>query len=169
LCSAIISDTLLFRSPTCTPIDRAAALALADIAGIAIERYAKDMFTAASNLKNKTDEEVFHQDYKRFTIEERKIGVGQISAMDEAELSKLQKRLLPYIQEVHQRENIDMIFVLLTNIIGESSDVLYVGEDAGKLLQEGFGVAAENGVAFIEGLVSRKKQFIPKLTQALRD
>lgn len=169
LCSAIISDTLLFRSPTCTPIDKAAALALAGIAGISVEQYAKDMFTAASNLKSKTDEEVFHQDYKRFAIDERKIGVGQISSMDENELYELQKRLLPYIKEVHRKENIDMIFVLLTNIMGECSHVLYVGEGAERLLQDGFDVQAKDGVALVEGLVSRKKQFIPRLTQAMRE
>ena len=126
LCSAIISDTLLFRSPTCTPIDKNAALALADIAGISIERYAKDMFTAGSNLKNKSDDEVFHQDYKKFTIEEKRIGVGQISSMDENELADLQKRLLHHMKKVIEKEDVDMIFVLLTNIIGESSTVLFV-------------------------------------------
>ncbi|MBQ7432569.1 MAG: putative manganese-dependent inorganic diphosphatase [Lachnospiraceae bacterium] len=169
LCSAIISDTLLFRSPTCTPIDKNAALALADIAGISIERYAKDMFTAGSNLKNKSDDEVFHQDYKKFTIEEKRIGVGQISSMDENELADLQNRLLPHMKKVIQKEGVDMIFVLLTNIIGESSTVLFVGEDTDALVQKAFGVTAENNVAMVEGLVSRKKQFIPGLTQAMRE
>ncbi len=169
LCSAIISDTLLFRSPTCTPIDKNAALALADIAGISIERYAKDMFTAGSNLKNKSDDEVFHQDYKKFTIEEKRIGVGQISSMDENELADLQKRLLPHMKKVIEKEDVDMIFVLLTNIIGESSTVLFVGEDTDVLVQKAFGVTAKDSVTMVEGLISRKKQFIPSLTQAMRE
>src|SRR5699024_1750414 len=83
LCSAIISDTLLFRSPTCTEIDKAAAQQLAKIAGIEPESYAREMFSAGSNLSSKTEEEIFYQDFKEFTVEDMKIGVGQISSMSQ--------------------------------------------------------------------------------------
>lgn len=169
LCSAIISDTLLFRSPTCTAVDKFAATALAGIAGISLEKFAKEMFTAASNLKNKTDDEVFHQDYKKFTIEEKKIGVGQISSMDENELLEIKKRMMPHLKKAIVKEGVDMIFVMLTNIMTESSTVLYIGEEADKLVGAAFGVSCADGSAEVPELVSRKKQFIPKITQALRE
>ena len=82
LCSAIISDTLLFRSPTCTAVDKEAALALAEIAGIHAEEYAKKMFAAGSNLKGKSDEDIFYQDFKRFTVGNSVFGIGQITSLD---------------------------------------------------------------------------------------
>ena len=90
LCSAIVSDTLLFRSPTCTPIDEEVALKLAKIAGIDIEKYANDMFSAASNLAGKTDNEILRQDYKKFTLGKLKIAVGQISSLNIKELEELE-------------------------------------------------------------------------------
>ena len=95
LCAAIISDTLMFRSPTCTLSDKMAAGALALIAGINIEEFAKEMFTAGSNLKGKTIEVIFYQDFKRFTSDKVNFGVGQISSMNAEELKDLKKRLLP--------------------------------------------------------------------------
>src|SRR5699024_6763567 len=94
LCAAIISDTLMFRSPTCTLSDKMAAGALALIAGINIEEFAKEMFTAGSNLKGKTIEVIFYQDFKRFTSDKVNFGVGQISSMNAEELKDLKKRLL---------------------------------------------------------------------------
>mgnify|MGYP000576856871 FL=1 len=92
LCSAIVSDTLLFRSPTCTAVDEMAARALADIAGIDIEKYAMEMFSAGSNLKDKSDEEIFYQDFKRFTSGKVTIGVGQITSLNGDELDRLKGR-----------------------------------------------------------------------------
>ncbi|EHI55581.1 hypothetical protein HMPREF9333_01296 [Johnsonella ignava ATCC 51276] len=168
MCSAIISDTLLFRSPTCTDIDKEAGLSLAKKAGINIEEYANKMFAAASNLKNKTDEQIFKQDYKRFTLGKINIGIGQISSLNEDELSDIKDRLVPYMSDILKDIEEDMIFLMLTNILEQKTRLICVGNGAGKLACESFRVAAEslteNEVLELPGVVSRKKQLVPALT-----
>ena len=170
LCSAIISDTLLFRSPTCTAVDRAAAMKLADIAGIEIEKYAGNMFAAASNLKGKSDVEIFYQDFKIFTAGKKEFGVGQVSSLNEEELAELRGRMGEYIKQARQDKNTDMMFFMLTNIITESTDLLYEGQGAGQLVAKAFhmeniGEEQANCVA-LPGVVSRKKQLVPALVLA---
>ena len=170
LCSAIISDTLLFRSPTCTAVDRAAAMKLADIAGIEIEKYAGNMFAAASNLKGKSDVEIFYQDFKIFTAGKKEFGVGQVSSLNEEELAELRGRMGEYIKQARQDKNTDMTFFMLTNIITESTDLLYEGQGAGQLVAKAFhmeniGEEQANCVA-LPGVVSRKKQLVPALVLA---
>ncbi|MEG0370004.1 MAG: putative manganese-dependent inorganic diphosphatase, partial [Hungatella sp.] len=143
LCSAIISDTLLFRSPTCTEVDRQAALALAKLAGIQIEDYASEMFAAGSNLKNKSDEEIFYQDYKRFTVGKISFGIGQISSLNAKELVKLQKRMLPYLQKAHKEHGVDMMFFMLTNILTESTVLLCEGQGAEQLIVDVFHIESD--------------------------
>lgn len=130
LCSAIISDTLLFRSPTCTSVDERAARELAEIAGLDIEKYAVQMFSAGSNLKDKGDEEIFYQDFKRFTSGKVTFAVGQITSLDENELKALKPRMLAYMQRSHETDNLNMIFFMLTNILTESTELLCVGQGA---------------------------------------
>lgn len=170
LCSAIISDTLLFRSPTCTAVDRAAAMKLADMAGIEIEKYAGNMFAAASNLKGKSDVEIFYQDFKIFTAGKKEFGVGQVSSLNEEELAELRGRMGEYIKQARQDKNTDMMFFMLTNIITESTDLLYEGQGAGQLVAKAFhmeniGEEQANCVA-LPGVVSRKKQLVPALVLA---
>lgn len=170
LCSAIISDTLLFRSPTCTAVDRAAAMKLADIAGIEIEKYAGNMFAAASDLKGKSDVEIFYQDFKIFTAGKKEFGVGQVSSLNEEELAELRGRMGEYIKQARQDKNTDMMFFMLTNIITESTDLLYEGQGAGQLVAKAFhmeniGEEQANCVA-LPGVVSRKKQLVPALVLA---
>lgn len=133
LCSAIISDTLLFRSPTCTSVDERAARELAEIAGLDIEKYAVQMFSAGSNLKDKGDEEIFYQDFKRFTSGKVTFAVGQITSLDENELKALKPRMLAYMQRSHETDNLNMIFFMLTNILTESTELLCVGQGAVQL------------------------------------
>lgn len=173
LCSAIISDTLLFRSPTCTEIDRLAALALAGGAGIDIDKYAAEMFAAGSNLKNKSDEEIFYQDFKRFNAGKISFGVGQISSLNVDELAMLRERLLPYLQKAHREHGVDMMFFMLTNILTESTELLCEGNGAGTLIQNAFHVEEEkeykdlkDSVVELPGVVSRKKQLIPAIMLA---
>lgn len=170
LCSAIISDTLLFRSPTCTQIDKMAALALAGIAGIDIDKYAADMFAAGSNLKGKSDEEIFYQDFKRFSAGKVSFGVGQISSLNEEELMQLKTRMLPYLQKAHVEHGVDMLFFMLTNILTESTELLCEGTGAETLIKNAFHVEAEQELADakecvveLPGVVSRKKQLIPAI------
>ena len=173
LCSAIISDTLLFRSPTCTAIDRNAAAVLAEIAEIDLEEYAADMFSAGSNLKKKTDEQIFYQDFKRFTAGKLSFGIGQISSLNEDELAKLKKRLTPYLQKAQKEHGVDMIFFMLTNILTESTELLCEGHGSELLVANAFDIKQEQikiendkASVMLRGLVSRKKQLIPAIMMA---
>ena len=172
--SAILSDTLAFRSPTCTNVDKIAAENLAKIAGITdIEGYATEMFTAGSNLRNKTAEEIFFADFKKFAGGNLTFGVGQISAMSREELSKAKDKVSGEMEKYLTEQKCDMLFFMLTNIMEESSGVICRGAGAQKALEKGFGkeVTDENGVYMrnLPGVVSRKKQMIPNLMNAVAD
>lgn len=168
LCAAILSDTLMFRSPTCTPADKMAAGALAQIAGIHIEEFAKEMFSAGSNLEGKTTEVIFYQDFKRFTSDKVNFGVGQISSMDAEELEALKKRLIPFMKHECGKNGISMVFFMLTNILDESSEIICWGDGSGRLVEESFNVKEENHGYFLPGVVSRKKQLIPAFIGTLQ-
>lgn len=161
LCSAILSDTLMFRSPTCTAIDRLIAEKLAATAGIDIEQYAKDMFDAGSNLREKSAKEIFYQDFKKFNDANVNFGVGQISSMNREELSACKGKLLPYMEEVRTSYGLDMVFFMMTDIINESTELLMVGEQAGEIIENAFGTQVAESAAELPGVVSRKKQLIP--------
>ena len=168
LCSAIISDTLLFRSPTCTPIDKMAATELARIAEIDMDRYAADMFSAGSNLRGKSNDEIFYQDFKLFNSGKTSYGVGQISSLNADELVELRERLLPFLKKPHEEHGVDMIFFMLTNILTESTSLLCEGEGAEALIRAAFhmeeaGADDEANVVELPGVVSRKKQLIPSI------
>lgn len=167
LCAAILSDTLMFRSPTCTIVDKMAAEALAKIAEIEIEKFATEMFQAGSNLKNKSPEEIFYQDFKKFVIGDLNIGVGQINSLNAEELTDIKEKLVTYLDKAYKEHGITIIYFMLTNIITESTEVIYVGNGAESLLEEAFSKTAENNSVMLKGVVSRKKQFIPVLIETV--
>ena len=176
LCSAIISDTLLFRSPTCTPIDKAAGLALTQIAGLDIEKYAIDMFAAGSNLKGKSDGDIFYQDFKRFTVGNSVFGIGQITSLNAVELKDLRTRMSAYTEKEREQHEIDMMFFMLTNILTESTDLICTGQGAEQLIANAFhvkdedveNVSGQTGIVKLPGVVSRKKQLAPQIMMALQ-
>jgi len=163
LCAAIISDTLMFRSPTCTVIDKAAAEHLAQIAGVEIEDLAVDMFSAGSNLGSRTAEEIFYQDFKRFYVGNVEFGVGQINSMNAVELEEIREKLVPYLPVAHRESGLNMIFFMLTNIIKESTELLCYGPNSDTLVREAFQLPEDGDSYVLKGLVSRKKQLIPSL------
>ena len=167
LCAAIISDTLMFRSPTCTFLDKAAGEALADIAGISIPEFASEMFRAGSNLKDKAPEEIFYQDYKKFEFGDVTFGVGQINSMSGSELDELERRLRPYLEKSCREHGLSMMFFMLTNIIEESTRLMCYGESADMLVEDAFGRAPKAGTIWLKGVVSRKKQLIPAFIDAI--
>ena len=170
LCSAIVSDTLLFRSPTCTPADRAAAERLAVIAGIDdLQKYAAAMFHAGSSLGNKSADEIFYQDFKKFMLEKVTFGVGQISSMDAAELSSIKDKLLPFMENECSRNDIQMVFFMLTNIIEEKTELLFCGNKAEELVKDAFSADTGENSCLLSGVISRKKQLIPAFMTALQD
>lgn len=172
LCSAIVSDTLLFRSPTCTPMDEMAARSLAEIAGIEIEKYAMEMFGAGSNLKGKSDEEIFYQDFKRFTSGKIAIGVGQITSLNGDELESIRPRVIHYMENARQENILDLVFFMLTNILTESTDLICEGNGALQLAEKAFHTEPDESgeqtepLVRLPGVVSRKKQLIPALMLA---
>ena len=174
LCSAIISDTLLFRSPTCTDVDKRAALHLAEIAAVEVESYAASMFAAGSNLKGKTDVEIFYQDFKKFSVGKVSFGVGQISSLNAGELEELKDRMLPYMAKAREEHGMDMMFFMLTNILTESTELLCEGQGAEQLIAGAFRTYSEEGagvkdhVVSLPGVVSRKKQLIPGIMLAVQ-
>lgn len=169
LCAAIISDTLMFRSPTCTAVDQAAAESLAKIAEIDIPEFASEMFRAGSNLKDKTPAEIFHQDFKKFIIEDVTFGVGQINSMDARELEEIKENLLPNMQNECGKHGMQMVFFMLTNIIEESTELLYYGSGAKELIARAFEKEVPEESCRLEGVVSRKKQLIPAFMMALQN
>ena len=167
LCAAIISDTLMFRSPTCTLQDKMAAGALALIADISIEEFAREMFKAGSNLKDKSPEEIFYQDYKKFIAEgDVCFGVGQISSMDADELKEIKERLLPFMVSECGRHGVSRVYFMLTNIMEQSTELLFYGEGSEEMAINAFKMQPENGTIYLKGVVSRKKQLIPPLMEA---
>lgn len=174
LVSAIVSDTLLFQSPTCTEIDKKAGYELAELAGIDIEKYAVAMFSAASNLKGKQDREIFYQDFKKFTASKLSFGVAQINSLNAEELEELKPRMLAYMTQGRNDNQLDMVFFMLTNILTQDTVLLCSGVGSGQLAERAFGLSAtaetEDSYSLrLPGVVSRKKQLVPPLVMAEQD
>lgn len=167
LCSAIISDTLIFKSPTCTRQDIDAAQELAEIAKIDVFKYAKKMFSAGSYLKKKSPEEILHQDFKTFLLGDYNIAVGQINSMDKDGLTSIKEKLIPYVDDYINKHNLDMIFFLLTDILDSSSELLAWGQKSDDIARKAFGLNEEEKL-YLPGIVSRKKQFIPSIMRAIQ-
>ncbi|HWQ78753.1 MAG TPA: putative manganese-dependent inorganic diphosphatase [Anaerovoracaceae bacterium] len=168
LCTAIITDTLMFRSPTCTEDDRKAAEALAAIAGIKIKEFAEDLFHAGSNQKNKTPEEILYQDLKTYSVNSVNFAVSQSTFMNMTELQDTKAKLLAYLETSFRRHGTDMLFIMLTDILEESTHLLCFGGGAQEAAETAMKVSADNGTLLLPGVVSRKKQLIPALMAALQ-
>ncbi len=168
LLAAILSDTLMFRSPTCTNVDRNAGEELAKIAQVDYEEFAKEMFHAGSNLGGKSATEILHQDFKKFTVDDLTIGIGQINSMSAEELVEIREKIMPELGEVAADDGLDMMFFMLTNIIEESSEVVFAGNKALHTLNHAFGLNAEGDNVILPGVVSRKKQLLPAIVEAIQ-
>lgn len=168
LLAAILSDTLMFRSPTCTQVDRNAGEELSKIAQIDYEEFAKEMFHAGSNLSGKSAGEILHQDFKKFTVDDLTIGIGQINSMSSEELVEIRNRIEPELKNVTGDDGLDMIFFMLTNIIDESSEIIFSGNKALHTINSAFGLSAEGDSVVLPGVVSRKKQLLPAIVEAMQ-
>ena len=163
MCAAIISDTLMFRSPTCTKKDKDAAKALAKIAGINIEEFAHEMFFAGSNISEKTAKELFTGDYKKFSMVDVTFGIGQVSCMDSSELAQVKNKIFAYMKEQYSSMGVDMLFFMLTDMMLPGTELLCVGDGAEELVENALGVQGSDGSFLLPGVVSRKKQIVPEL------
>lgn len=169
LCAAIISDTLMYRSPTCTETDKVAAKELAQIAQLNVEEFAAEMFHVGSSLSAKSDEDIFYQDFKKFSSGDIHFGVSQITSMDKEELDIIKSRMETYIQSIIQLHNLDMVFFMLTDIADETTELLYAGNHAGNIVESAFGKRIkEDGTVHLKGVVSRKKQLLPELMMVMQ-
>ena len=170
LLAAILSDTLAFRSPTCTPVDENAAKRLAKIAGVDIEEFSTEMFEAGEKLDGKTPEEVFLQDFKVFMCGDIRFGVAQGSYMTRKNLQAAQALLQPYLEEARNKQNVEDIYMLLTDVPKEESVVICNGRYAAEVLTDGFDTQPAADASWtLPGVVSRKKQFIPALMTAYQE
>ena len=169
MCSAILSDTLMFRSPTCTPTDEAIARRLADIAGINIKKYAMAMFNAGSRLGSKTPDEIYHIDCKRFEAGQSSIMVSQVTSVSGKELERVKSKMIPYMENLLPNAGVDMLFAMLTNIIEESTELLFVGQGAKAAVQAAFDKEPSAECVTLPGVVSRKKQIIGPLVTAIEN
>ena len=169
LCAAIISDTLMFRSPTCTKYDQDAALQLAAIAEIDIESFADKMFRAGDDLSDKSAEEIFYQDFKKFQSGDISFGVTQINTMNTDILEEIGEQMNSVIAGAVGQNAVSMVFIMLTNIVSESTRLLCYGEGSARFVEKAFHVKVHDGKCFLPGIVSRKKQFIPAMIAAIQE
>lgn len=168
LLSAILSDTLMFRSPTSTPLDEAAAKVLAALAGEDIPSYAQQMFEAGGDLTGKSAEEVFFTDFKVFSRGDVKFGVGQSSYMTKKNRAAAEKLLRPYLPQALGHAGVPMVFYMFTDVQGQSTDLMCCGAGAEEIVRDVFGAEFRDGKAVLKNVVSRKKQLIPALMAALQ-
>lgn len=166
LCAAIISDTLLFKSPTSTKIDEITARKLSDIAGIDIYDFSNMMFKAGTSLAGRTAVEVFYQDFKEFYIGKKKIGVSQVYTMDIGGTNYIKGELLELMENIKRDKEYDLVTLMLTDIINEGSELLFT-KDGREVISKAFDVHPSNNSIYLPGVVSRKKQVIPPLVSAL--
>ena len=168
LCGAIISDTLLFRSPTCTPLDERTAKKLAKISDIDLEQMAQEMFNAGSNLKGKSAEDICFQDFKQFTVNDTIFGVGQITSMSKEELAAIRDMMTEHLPKVLEAHNLNMIYFMLTDILAKSTELLCVGTGARGIALSAFDLPDNAKSLILKGVVSRKKQLIPVLVETMQ-
>lgn len=167
LCGAIISDTLLFKSPTCTEQDKVVCNKLAKIAEISsLEDFAKAMFKAGTSLKGKSVSQIFNQDFKPFSMGEAKIGVAQVNTMDIDGFMPLKDEMLSFMKSEADSKGYDVVMLLLTDILTEGSQVLVAGERH-DYVEKTFNIELKDSMAFLPGVLSRKKQVIPPLTNVI--
>ena len=169
LCSAILSDTLMFRSPTCTKYDQDVAFQLATIADIDIEKHANEMFKAGANMGDKSPEEIFYTDFKKFSHGDISFGVGQITSMDADVLGEIEEKIYPLMEKEAGKNNFQMVFFMLTNIRTEATHLLCFGEMSEQYVENAFRAKVKNHRVFLPDVVSRKKQFIPLMVNVIQE
>ncbi len=168
LCSAIISDTLILKSPTCTQVDIDICKKMAQIADIDIESYGREMFKAGSNLVGRTSEELFARDFKKFSVKDIVIGVGQVNCMTKEETDMVRQPMIDYLSGDISKMGLDMAFFMITNVLTESSEVVCFGNNSTQIITNSFSTVSDGNVVSLKGVVSRKKQLLPAIMEELQ-
>lgn len=165
--SAIISDTLLFKSPTCTQCDAKAGKELAEIAGVDLKEYGLEMLKAGTALGDKSEAELLNMDMKIFEIDGAKIGVAQVNTVNESEVLERKEKLLAEIDNIIAKEGLKFFMLAITNILTNDSTALVSG-NGNDVIEKAFGEKINSNLVTLKGVVSRKKQIIPPLTKAIQ-
>ena len=168
LCSAIISDTLILKSPTCTQVDIDICKKMAQIADIDIESYGREMFKAGSILVGRTSEELFARDFKKFSVNDIVIGVGQVNCMTKEETDMVRQPMIDYLSGDISKMGLDMAFFMITNVLTESSEVICFGNNSTQIITNSFSTVSDSNVVSLKGVVSRKKQLLPAIMEELQ-
>lgn len=162
--SAIISDTLLLKSPTTTEEDKKAVKELSEISGLNPETYGLDMLKAGTDLSSFSIQEILKLDAKQATLKSTKAIINQVNTASIEEVMKMKKELEAGMEKVIEKENLDLFMLLITDIINSNSQVIALGK-AANLIEKSYNVKLEDNTALLKGVVSRKKQVIPVLTE----
>lgn len=168
LLGAVVSDTLLFKSPTCTPVDTKIAKKLAEIAGVDIQGFAMEMFKAGTSLVGKTVDEIFNQDFKKFSFDNLQVGVAQVNSMDIEGFLPYKKDMLDYMNKFAEDNNLEFTLLLLTDIINANSEI-FVGGPRPELVEKAFNVQLTECQGTLAGVISRKKQVVPAITAVMSE
>ena len=166
--SAIVSDTLLFKSPTCTPKDVMAGKELAKLAGVILEEYGLDMLKAGTNLSSKTEKELLNMDMKIFEVDNIRMSVAQVNTVNEEELLSKKDEILKEMKELKQKEKLTFVLFIITNILTNDSLGIVYGDNL-EIVEQAFKEKIEEDLIVLKGVVSRKKQVIPPLTDAINN
>jgi len=166
LCAAIISDTLLLKSPTATLVDEIVLKRLAEIANLNIEEFAKEMFKAGTSLEGKTAKEILYQDFKTFTINNYKIGVAQVTTTYIEGFNTLIEDLKKLMNKKASSDGFEIILLMITDIFDNSSLFIAAGEHK-DLFYRAYNVKPKDDTVYLDGVVSRKKQVIPPITEVI--
>ncbi|WP_374019593.1 manganese-dependent inorganic pyrophosphatase [Paenibacillus thiaminolyticus] len=164
--SAIISDSLLFKSPTCTEQDVAAARELAAIAGVDAEKYGLDMLKAGADLSDKSIEELLSLDAKEFTMGSAKVEIAQVNAVDVNDVLSRQAEVEAALSGIIAKKGLDLFVFVVTDILNSNSVAIALGSKS-DAVEKAYNVSLENNTALLKGVVSRKKQIVPVLTDTL--
>ncbi|WIF94777.1 putative manganese-dependent inorganic diphosphatase [Caminicella sporogenes] len=165
LLSGIISDTMFFKSPTTTEEDKKAVYELNSVLKLDLEKYAMDIFRAGTSLEGQSIDEIFLKDFKEFTVKEKTIGISQVFTLDIEQIFNKKDEFLSYINDIHKNKQYYLTLLLITDILKEGSYIFYKSEND-KIITVAFNKEGKQGM-FVESLVSRKKQVLPKILEAI--
>lgn len=168
LCSAILSDTMFFKSPTCTGIDTKTAKELAKTANVDLKELWEGMLRASLDLDSKTEKEIFYQDYKKFKADGFSFGAGQVLAANAEDVLAVKNRMLPYLPAALKDESVDMVCLMITDVSADSTELIYAGANAKNVIESAFGTSEKENGVYLKGVMSRKKQLIPPIMAVLQ-
>ena len=160
MAAAILSDTVMFKSPTCTDRDRRTAARMAPIANVSLDELGKEIFSAS--LENRTTQDLLFADYKEFHIAGHDLAVAQVTCVDSPKMLERKDAFLELMEKNVREKDLSMMILMLTDVLLEGTQLIYLGDD--EIIQQAFGLAPKANTVFLPRIMSRKKQVIPMLS-----